>query len=284
MDTWKQFQDLVNARFFDRQWVFRGQSQCDWRLETSLERAVVRYREGEPDGSYPVSHPNKFEPQLLQDFQRRANYYIPDVPADGERLEWLALMQHYGVPTRLLDWTISPYVALYFALEKSVLNSDCAVWVVDSNWVTKRTRETLSSHDPPFPGSADLGTFVRYLNSILENRDDNSPRVIVRAEPMNTNDRVAAQQAVFLCDVGYYETFDITLMRMIYSSQPDSPTVFKIAVNTAERSSMLGGLRRMNIHAASLFPGFDGFTRSLRLQLQVHIDELFPWRIGERPF
>jgi hypothetical protein len=125
VNTWKQFHDLVSTRFFDKQWVFRGQSQC-WRLETSLERAVLRYRKGEPAGSYPVSHPNKFEPQLLQDFQRRANHYISRVPADGERLEWLALMQHYGVSTRLLDWTISPYVALYFALEKSVFNSD---WV-----------------------------------------------------------------------------------------------------------------------------------------------------------
>jgi len=164
VDTWKQFQDLVSARFFDKQWVFRGQSQYDWRLETSLERAVVRYREGEPDGSYPVSHPNKFEPQLLQGFQRRANHYMSDVPAHGERLEWLALMQHYGVPTRLLDWTISPYVALYFALEKSVLNSDCAIWVVDSNWVTERARETLGSPDRPFPGTADL----RHVRSLSQ--------------------------------------------------------------------------------------------------------------------
>jgi hypothetical protein len=43
-------------------------------------------------------------------------------------------------------------------------------------------------------------------------------------------------------------------------------------------------LEWLAFHAASLFPGFDGFTRSLRLQLQVDVDELFPWRIGDKPF
>ena len=58
-------------------------------------------------------------------------------------MEWLAVMRHYGGPTRLLDWTYSFWIALYFALEKADHNNTCALWALDVRWLKKRVQESI---------------------------------------------------------------------------------------------------------------------------------------------
>lgn len=70
------------------------------------------------------------EEVLLADFKRGAHLHSVGHVDDDDRLGWLALMQHHGTPTRLLDWTISPYVALYFAVEPPFGQAAC-VWAID---------------------------------------------------------------------------------------------------------------------------------------------------------
>ena len=57
------------------------------------------------------------EERTLRIFKRKAHHFLDRTPAEEEEFEWLALMQHHGAPTRLLDFTWSPYVAAFFALE-----------------------------------------------------------------------------------------------------------------------------------------------------------------------
>jgi hypothetical protein len=186
-------------------------------------------------------------------------------------------MQHHGGPTRLLDWTFSPYVALYFALEKfenSRSDTDCAVWAVDTHWLTETANGTLRT-DPQFPKAPHVRAFDQYLNRCLS--DVLSGRcnlnVVVVANPIKMNERVAAQQGVFLCHLSRSEAFDYALLQvMVTPMPPTSPVIWKFVIKTAERVRFLRELNRMNIHGASLFPGLDGFARSLKLNLEVEID------------
>jgi hypothetical protein len=72
VSTWDQFQYLLNTRFRGNEWVFRGHSDSGWRLETSLERAVLRHVTQEsnqpPIEHYLPRHPNQYEDDLLYTF------------------------------------------------------------------------------------------------------------------------------------------------------------------------------------------------------------------------
>jgi FRG domain len=84
-------------------WVYRGQPQ-HWPLKPSVGR-VAHYKP-------------ETELQLFQEFRRLALPYVKENRSLTE-WDWLALAQHHGVPTRLLDWTTNPLVAFYFACEQS---------------------------------------------------------------------------------------------------------------------------------------------------------------------
>ena len=92
-------------------WVFRGQRDANWKLASSYERA--RERLGLSKLNERLSRISEYT--ALEEFKRNASHLLPREPSC--QLEWLALMQHYGAPTRLLDFSESPFVALYFALD-----------------------------------------------------------------------------------------------------------------------------------------------------------------------
>jgi FRG domain len=95
--------------------VYRGQLSAGWPLRPGLLRAQPRI-------------PNRrsfVEAILLREFKEKVRLLLPRLPQT--EWEWLALAQHHGLLTRLLDWTGNPLVALFFAVEKSG-NEDSAVW------------------------------------------------------------------------------------------------------------------------------------------------------------
>jgi hypothetical protein len=98
---------------------YRGHASADWDVLPSIWR---RYSAAE-------------ERNLTNRFRSRAAIRYSSAPVYQARTSWLSLMQHYGLPTRLLDWTRSPLIAAYFALEQSSSGSaadctDAAIWVL----------------------------------------------------------------------------------------------------------------------------------------------------------
>src|SRR5206468_3187827 len=90
---------------------WRGQADREWELVPSVHRPEFR----------------NHEDCLTQDFIRRARTRFGDCPPEGAWPDWLILMQHHGLPTRLLDWSESPLVAIYFAVTE-LADKDGALW------------------------------------------------------------------------------------------------------------------------------------------------------------
>src|SRR5271166_5372625 len=90
-------------------WIFRGQSDASRTLSTTLQRALKKRHVEDP------SYRAHVENSSIGFFKDRSRLHLPNTPDEQDILGWLALMQHYGAPTRLQDWTLSPFVAAYFA-------------------------------------------------------------------------------------------------------------------------------------------------------------------------
>lgn len=120
--TWSEvyealFADTFNPRTerFKSRFAYRGVSSADYGLQTSLMRLGGEYE--------------KVEPHLLRQFIKYASRYVPE---QRSFWYWLSLAQHHGLPTRLLDWTYSPDVALHFATANTrAYDRDGAVWKVN---------------------------------------------------------------------------------------------------------------------------------------------------------
>jgi hypothetical protein len=197
VESWEAFLRWSRAL---RGWGFRGQRGAAWPLQTSLERAArVEYSYA---GNCGHSHLDRGEEtrELLRRFRDQAWLYIPSPLLPGDDLaSWLALMQHCGVPTRLLDWTDSARAALYFALEEStcilsgtpLLNEPAAVWAIDLAWLETRGSEIFASAKQTPPRN-DNHSRITHLNAIL---GQGEVPLIVRIDPFRGNPRMVAQRA-----------------------------------------------------------------------------------------
>ena len=265
--SWQDFLDWI--RELQGSWCFRGQRESAWTLQTSLDR-VVRVRT--PNRQYSLDRRDE-ESKLLFRFQQHAHQFTLHTPPVDDKPSWFALMQHYGAPTRLLDWTSSPYVALYFAVEeKPVEKNDekdkdekndgySAVWAMDMDWLETKKQKYLESIDPK--------DRTAYLSGRLDQCDK---PLIVKIDPPQANERMLAQQGFFLW-MQFEKTpfFDQILISMLKDPIQERPVIRKLKVGEDLRIEFLESLQSMNIHSVSLFPGLDGFGKFLKTDLEIRV-------------
>ena len=258
-------------------WVFRGQKpQKGQTFVTSLERAAKSFDTNRTELA-------DLERKLIREFRRRYNIYSTSyVPEKNDVLEWLALMQHYGAPTRLLDWTYSFYVAAYLALARDgdgykiwALNTewfnyarvitDRNFWRKNSSWFKKRhdnlhwTKQEDSAEEEP-------AVKRNLMADYLMNR--HPQKLVMAVNPFVLNDRLAAQQGLFLFPGNISEGFDDNLTVRNYREEANAHLVRIIVCPDLKlRKDILYRLHRMNINSATLFPGLQGFAESLCVRL-----------------
>ncbi len=183
-----------------KNWAFRGQRSASWKITTSLDRALDRFA---------VEPKNRriLERGLERAFQRSAHQYLSAPPLATDYVRWWALMQHHGAPTRLSDWTYSPYIALFFAAESAGVvdtggNSspreeddpgNCvAVWCVDVAWVQERALEKLElAPEVVEPNPKNSPTVVK---AVLEKEEE----LVYPLNPFHIDERLQRQQGLFL--------------------------------------------------------------------------------------
>ena len=153
-DSWEQFQRHLDAFFKKSPWerdryIFRGQADARWQLTSTLDRFISQTSESGRASLFFVR--DSVESQLLANFNKSARGLDASVHVlheDSLRL----LARHHGLPSSIMDWTRSPYVAAYFALSDTVLSrpqppSEVAIWVLDREDVAADSRiEVLAEH------------------------------------------------------------------------------------------------------------------------------------------
>lgn len=108
LKSWESFLKLIADTPYTH-WAFRGEQHAEWPLYSALSRYLQTFQVN------PRAWPEQ-EQRILRIFKRKAHQYLPQPPHIDDDFQWLALMQHHGAPTRLIDFTWSPYVAAFFAL------------------------------------------------------------------------------------------------------------------------------------------------------------------------
>ncbi|QOX79620.1 FRG domain-containing protein [Trichlorobacter lovleyi] len=130
INSWKEIHDISELL---TPYVFRGQCDADWALSTSLERCFKRFNP-------PLNIPHNREYWMLHEFKRKYHLYSSTSPSETDNFEWLAIMQHHGCPTRLLDFTYSIFLAAFFSVIDA--ETDSAIWAINQ-WDLK---ESLKKH------------------------------------------------------------------------------------------------------------------------------------------
>lgn len=238
------FIDLVSfAQYFHRgvgKNYFRGQSDARWGLTTTLER---------------------FEATLLDDIsgtdntilkifkkQLRGRGVIPRVDPSSDD-ELLALGQHYGLPTPLLDWSESFYIALFFAYADEFSN-DCenvAIWGMHT-YITNifekfNENSALGKGGEPYPELKLIDPFTEF------------------------NDRLLSQTGVFVKKPSNLSVVDV--VKNYCKGNSSAPVLSKITMPSSEREIVLNNLDAMNINWSTIYPGFEGAAKNAKLQLQM---------------
>jgi hypothetical protein len=259
--NWDDF--LRKVRGLPKRMFYRGQS--DNKLKSSFECAV--------DASQPLIRKRwLYEAALLREFRRRAHHYIPDTPDHDDLLEWLALMRHYGAPTRLVDFTYSHYIAAYFAF--SDLDPECkdrAIWAINSKWLDDESRKRCSEMLVGLrPSKIDLHLPEHFTRCFLDpNRKAGSSRCFVSAvNAERMNKRLTIQQGFFLCPGDIERSFEENLSNMV-SKESSQKTIVKFVIPHSARNEALTELKHMNISRATLFPDLGGLAESMNDRFEL---------------
>lgn len=248
IQDWEDFVQTV-SRFeqgsaFTGRWAFRGHADATWALRTSLMRALEGH-------DLTAAQALEIERSAVLEFQKQAHLYVPPRMAftDDAAGTW-TVMQHYGAPTRLLDWTRSPYVALYFAVTH--LEGDGAVWLLDAHALQAAVHR---GHPTVLARVERAETRAQVL------LDPDAPAVVYLTDLHLQTDRMAAQQLLFtlspriLADHGEL---------IAHTLGPAAERAWqKLIVPEALKREFVRRLRTMNITARTLFPGLDGVGRAI---------------------
>jgi len=219
---------------------FRGQANAAWRLQPKLYRPSKKFNENEIRTEFK-----------LRGFQLMSEAHVPK-----DDQEWNFLMQHYGAPTRLLDWTDGALIALYFAVESQKRYRNSAVWMLDPVWFNHEVLNELDENnyiegillphwkevEPWFPEPFEDVLHVPYPVAI---------------DPPHVARRVSVQRSRFTVhgkSKRGLEALANTLAK---------PRLVKFVIPTVVGKQILGDLSTCGIMETSVFPDLEGLSREL---------------------
>jgi hypothetical protein len=265
--TWQDF--LKKWEYVTlEEWIFRGQScqKSKVSLMSHLERALNSY-------NILLNKAPEIEEFMIRDFRRK--YEGIDSPMISEdTLYCLSLMQHFGCPTRLLDCTYSPYIAAFFAVENISIKQgekrDAIVFCFNHKWINESARKNIDD-DELFE--------KRFVDKTITDESfkplymAKRKSFIVADNPLQLHRRLSIQRGVFLIQGDISKSMMENIKSMGAWQTQKNVIIYNLKINTGEElKKVYEDLRLMNITHESLFPGLDGFAKSLKQNLYWYRD------------
>jgi hypothetical protein len=249
-------------------WIYRGQEN-DWSLRPTLERVLSHSEIG-------FVNAQKIENQMVRDFRRK--YKGSELArVESDTFYCLALMQHHGAPTRLLDCTYSPFVAARFAIKAG--GEKPVIWRFRAQWCEDGAKTSVGEHLIE-SRSRDRARNDQTFRTIY--MANSAKRFALGENPFPLNERIILQQGIFLCPGDVTTPFEQNLKSM--NGWDSTGNVLKIVLDLPRpmRKKLANVLRQMNLSSDVLFPGLDGFARSFGERI-YYFDDLAQRGIGGEP-
>ncbi|MDQ9171884.1 FRG domain-containing protein [Oxalobacteraceae bacterium R-40] len=218
-------------------WLFRGQADADWRLEPSVHRGYSPQQER----------------YLTNEFRVRASGRHSACPTNTDFPGWLALMQHYGLPTRLLDWSYSPLVAAFFAVHPDYAKSDlhtgrnACIWALDPACLNE------SQGFEPLIFPLDAVSYEPLIIPAFKNRHE--PNAVGVAMALEHDARIQLQQGAFT----------IHSIRTPINLLPNAHAYLsKFVIRNEDICGFFEELTMLGIRKYTLFPDLTALTSELK--------------------
>lgn len=223
----KSIRSFNNGMFW-----WRGHANKDWILHPSI---------------YHKGHSEK-EANITSHFMSRARVLHNNVPVKEDLQAWLFLMQHYGLPTRLLDWTESLLTALFFAVQEND-GHDGVIWGVQPTILNKHVHDYETIMDP----------FSKYVQPVFEGSWSRCP-----SEDSNKNAIAIAAQQFDLRQMVQSSEFTVHGNDIGINNLPSAHEyLIKIIIPSSEKSNLALELRLLNINESQLFPDLEHLAKDL---------------------
>jgi GNAT superfamily N-acetyltransferase len=235
-------------------WVpwFRGHKRATWKLTPSLYRFPI-----------PRRGLRIIEDEIRQEFIMRAPGLTDLRPQNS--WEWYFIMQHSAAPTRLLDWTESALIGLYFAVRDNNGDDDAAVWVLDPWWLNKRV---VGKSEVVPPGSTiglsrkDGRRYEPWLPDRYASQAKLSKPLPVAVYPNHSAPRISTQRSCFTIHGSQRDGLDAI-------SEEKNARLLKIIIPGSNVLVVKEQLLVSGVDEVTIFPDTDGLGRSLTTMLKI---------------
>lgn len=215
------------------QWFFRGVRDANYDLIPSLFRLDI---------TNTLTNWKDLEKYMLRIFKRESRPFLKIIPRN--KLELITLAQHYGLPTRLLDWSINPLIALFFALEHFDKNIDSAVWCYG----------VFSTHNC-HPESTRIDRRVNLEKSGI-------------VFPSHISPRITNQSGCFT----FHNLPEGREKFIPFDKQNDNSygSFVKIIIKKEYQKDIMQQLFDLGYHHGLIYPGLDGLSKRIKFEALTH--------------